>query len=54
MVQKLGDAVIIKGSKFYYVLMFLATTGFLIACIFLIIHGLKFNLNTPFSILAEE
>ncbi|KAF0816299.1 hypothetical protein KIS4809_4942 [Bacillus sp. ZZV12-4809] len=26
MVQKKGDAVIIKGSKFYYVLMFLERT----------------------------
>lgn len=43
MVQEKEDTVIIKGSKFYYVLMFLATAGFLIACIFLIIHGLKFN-----------
>ncbi|MCM3705268.1 MULTISPECIES: DUF5381 family protein [Cytobacillus] len=43
MVQEKEDAVIIKGSKFYYVLMFLATAGFLIACIFLIIQGFKFN-----------
>ncbi len=43
MIQKKGETVIIKGSKFMYVWMFLATVGFLLACIFLIIHGLKFN-----------
>ncbi|MEH6987539.1 DUF5381 family protein [Cytobacillus firmus] len=43
MIQNKGDTVIIKGSKFMYVWIFLATVGFLLACIFLIIHGLKFN-----------
>ncbi|WP_302052980.1 hypothetical protein [Cytobacillus oceanisediminis] len=38
MIQKKGETVIIKGSKFMYVWMFLATVGFLLACIFLIIH----------------
>ncbi|WP_436376805.1 DUF5381 family protein [Cytobacillus sp. BC1816] len=52
MVHKIGDAVIIKGSKFYYVLMFLAAAGFLIACIFLIIHGLKFNSKYSFFYLG--
>lgn len=37
------NTIFIKGSKFYYVLMFLATVGFLIGCVFLIINGLKFN-----------
>ncbi|UAC49900.1 YfjD family protein [Bacillus aquiflavi] len=42
-VQKNNDAIKIKGSKFMYVLIFLATVGFLIACLFLIIHGFKFD-----------
>ncbi|QNF27336.1 MULTISPECIES: DUF5381 family protein [Metabacillus] len=42
-VKKENEVVHIKGSKFMYWWMFLATLGFLIACIFLIIHGLKFN-----------
>ncbi len=33
----------IKGSKFMYVWMALATVGFLIGCIILIINGLKFE-----------
>jgi len=42
-VQKNNEAVNIKGSKFMYVWMFLATAGFLIACLYMIIHGLKFD-----------
>ncbi|KAF0821942.1 DUF5381 family protein [Cytobacillus firmus] len=52
MVQDKGDSIVIKGSKFYYVLMFLATVGFLIACIFLIVHGLKFNSKYSFFYLG--
>ncbi|USK52406.1 YfjD family protein [Bacillus sp. CMF12] len=52
MIQKKGDKVIIKGSKFMYVWMFLATVGFLLACIFLIIHGLKFNSKYSFLYLG--
>ncbi|MBG9543649.1 DUF5381 family protein [Cytobacillus firmus] len=52
MIQNKGDTVIIKGSKFMYVWMFLATVGFLIACIFLIIHGLKFNSKYSFLYLG--
>ncbi|EFV74489.1 hypothetical protein HMPREF1013_05262 [Bacillus sp. 2_A_57_CT2] len=52
MIQKKGDTVIIKGSKFMYVWMFLATVGFLLACIFLIIHGLKFNSKYSFLYLG--
>ncbi|MBY6054540.1 MULTISPECIES: DUF5381 family protein [Bacillaceae] len=52
MIQNKGDTVIIKGSKFMYVWMFLATVGFLLACIFLIIHGLKFNSKYSFLYLG--
>ncbi|WHY78039.1 DUF5381 family protein [Neobacillus sp. WH10] len=48
-VQKNNEAVNIKGSKFMYVWMFLATAGFLIACLFLIINGFKFD--SKYSIL---
>ena len=48
-VQKNNEAVNIKGSKFMYVWMFLATAGFLIACFFLIINGFKFD--SKYSIL---
>lgn len=37
------DHITIKGSNIMYVLVSLATVGFLIACIFLIVHGLKFD-----------
>ncbi|URT73263.1 DUF5381 family protein [Cytobacillus firmus] len=52
MIQNKGDTVIIKGSKFMYVWVFLATVGFLLACIFLIIHGLKFNSKYSFLYLG--
>jgi hypothetical protein len=52
MIQNKGDTVIIKGSKFMYVWIFLATVGFLLACIFLIIHGLKFNSKYSFLYLG--
>ncbi|UAC49898.1 YfjD family protein [Bacillus aquiflavi] len=42
-VQKNNDAIKIKGTKFMYVLIFLTTVGSLIACLFLIIHGFKFD-----------
>ncbi|MEH7355321.1 DUF5381 family protein [Neobacillus drentensis] len=42
-IQKENEAIKIKGSKFMYVWMFLATAGFLIACLYMIIHGLKFD-----------
>ncbi|MFJ8069078.1 DUF5381 family protein [Peribacillus sp. NPDC096447] len=42
-VKKENNAIQIKGSKFMYGWMFLATAGFLIACFFLIIYGLKFE-----------
>ncbi|WHY78040.1 DUF5381 family protein [Neobacillus sp. WH10] len=42
-VQKNNEAIKIKGSKLMYVWMFLATAGFLIACLYMIIHGLKFD-----------
>ncbi|UQX53217.1 YfjD family protein [Cytobacillus pseudoceanisediminis] len=37
------DHITIKSSNIMYVLVSLATVGFLIACIFLIVHGLKFD-----------
>lgn len=43
LVQKKNDEIIVKGSNIMYVLVFLTTVGFLIACIFLIVHGLKFD-----------
>ena len=43
-----------RSSKVMYVWRFLATIGFLAACIFLIIHGLKFNSKYLCFILAEE
>ncbi|MFE4524571.1 DUF5381 family protein [Cytobacillus firmus] len=43
LVQKKNDEIIVKGSNIMYVLVSLATAGFLIACIFLIVHGLKFD-----------
>ncbi|KON90171.1 hypothetical protein AF332_01465 [Sporosarcina globispora] len=43
MVQKKNDEIIVKGSNIMYILVSLATVGFLIACIFLIVHGLKFD-----------
>lgn len=42
-VKKENNAIQVKGSKFMYGWMFFATVGFLIACFFLIIHGLKFE-----------
>ncbi|QNF27337.1 MULTISPECIES: DUF5381 family protein [Metabacillus] len=48
-VKKDNDIIHIKGSKFMYGWVFLATLGFLIACFFLIIHGLKFD--SKYSIL---
>ncbi|WP_226670457.1 DUF5381 family protein [Metabacillus litoralis] len=38
-----NDVINIKGSKFMYVWMLLATVGFLIGCLILIINGLKFD-----------
>ncbi|WP_282174160.1 DUF5381 family protein [Cytobacillus firmus] len=52
MIQNKGDTLIIKGSNFMYVWMFLATAGFLLACIFLIINGLKFNSKYSFLYLG--
>lgn len=52
MIENKGESVLIKGSKFMYVWMFLATVGFLLACIFLIIHGLKFNSKYSFLYLG--
>jgi hypothetical protein len=42
-VQKKNDAIIVKASKLMYIWVFLATVGFLAACILLIVHGLKFD-----------
>ncbi|TXC82217.1 hypothetical protein FS935_21210 [Metabacillus litoralis] len=42
-VKKENEFIHIKGSRFMYVWMFLATVGFLIVCSALIINGLKFD-----------
>ncbi|MBU8733197.1 YfjD family protein [Cytobacillus oceanisediminis] len=52
MIEEKNEGIFIKGSKFMYVWMFLATVGFLIACIFLITHGLKFNSKYSFIYLG--
>ncbi|MCM3705269.1 MULTISPECIES: DUF5381 family protein [Cytobacillus] len=52
LVQKKNDEIIVKGSNIMYVLVFLATAGFLIACIFLIVHGLKFDSKYSFLYLG--
>ncbi|MCM3093755.1 MULTISPECIES: DUF5381 family protein [unclassified Cytobacillus] len=49
MIEEKNEGILIKGSKFMRIWMFLATSGFLIACVFLITHGLKFN--SKYSIL---
>ncbi|URM35070.1 YfjD family protein [Cytobacillus firmus] len=52
MIEEKDERIVIKGSKFMYVWMLLATVGFLIACIFLITHGLKFNSKYSFIYLG--
>ncbi|MBA4536871.1 YfjD family protein [Bacillus aquiflavi] len=42
-VQKNNEAIKIKSTMLRYVLIFLATVGFLIGSLFLIIHGFKFD-----------
>ncbi|WP_191556513.1 DUF5381 family protein [Metabacillus idriensis] len=50
--QKENNSVKIKGSKFMYVWMLLATFGGLAACFFLIINGFKFDSKYSFFYLG--
>ncbi|USK34274.1 YfjD family protein [Bacillus sp. F19] len=50
--QKENNSIKMKGSKFMYVWMLLATFGGLAACIFLIVNGFKFDSKYSFFYLG--